>query len=74
MRSLGVRYRIEKDKEPLASDSVIFHRAVKNQKFTVRIITTWFNKLVDKNDYEECEKKEIIEFLVGSSNEVRRTE
>jgi len=42
---------------------LIFAKALKKQKFSQRIIKMWFNKLVDKNDYDHGEKKEILEFL-----------
>lgn len=68
MRSIERRFILEQEKSPLSSDLMCFSRAVHNQRFSRKFILRWFNKLVDKNDYDGKEKREIIEWLEKHSN------
>lgn len=68
MRSIERRFRIEEDKDELASTIIIFSRTVSGQRFSKRVISSWFMKLVDKDDYERSDKRAIIEHLVKLSN------
>lgn len=66
--SLKNLFLIERDKESLLSTCIIFRRVTKGQNFSERKIRTWFNQLVNKNDYDELEREEIIEFLFKETN------
>ena len=68
MRSIERRFRLEQEKSPLSSTFICFSAAVHKQRFSRKMIMEWFNKLVDKNDYDKKEKKELIEFLERHSN------
>ena len=45
-----------------------FAKAVRGQKFSCKVILFWFNKLVEKDDYDKRDKKAILDFLGGLSN------
>jgi len=45
-----------------------FAEAIKNQKFSKKMIAIWFNKLVDKDDYSKQDKKELLNQLKSLSN------
>lgn len=68
MRSIEKRFILEQDKNPMFSTFINFSRAIDGQSFTEVVIKKWFNKLVDKDDYDPRDKKEIIEYLIGFSN------
>ena len=68
MRSIEKRFLLEEDKAPLSSTYINFVRAIKGQNFSEAIIKKWFSKLVDKNDYDKAEKKEVVDYLVANSN------
>ena len=60
MKSLERRHRNIQEKNPCWSSYICFANAVTGQNFTRRSIQFWFNKLVDKNDYSQKDKKDII--------------
>lgn len=64
MRSIERRFVIEQEKNPLASTFICFTNAVKNQNFTPAILRKWFNKLVDKEDYDKKDKRQILTWLL----------
>jgi len=68
MRSIERRFIVFTDQEPLLSTIIIFSRSVKGQNFSERMIRVWFPKLVDKDDYEASDRKEIIAYMVSLSN------
>jgi hypothetical protein len=74
MKSLERRFQIEQDKNPNLSSLVNFGRAVEYQNFNEVSITRWFNKLVEKDDYDGADKKLIIEHMVGLSNKRKHPE
>lgn len=63
MRSIQRRFLIEQDKNPLLSSLMNFSSAVRGQRFNKRSISDWFDKLVDKEDYDRKDKQDIIDFL-----------
>ena len=73
MKSLERRFNKISAKNPLWSSYVSFAEAVHYQNFTRQVIHRWFSKLVDKNDYVKCEKKEILSHLENLTNDVRKT-
>lgn len=46
-----------------------FTHACRGQKFTKRIISQWFNELVDKDDYSRSDKKKLLQHITNLSNE-----
>lgn len=74
MKSLVRRFQVEQDKSPNLSTLVNFGRAVEHQNFNEAIIQRWFNKLVDKDDYDAADKKAVVAHMVKLSNSAKPTE
>lgn len=68
MRSIERRYKNIEKKNPLWSSYICFSNAVKKQKFSKQIISKWFTKLVDKNDYDRECKLPLLRHLQELSN------
>ncbi|MFA6427401.1 MAG: hypothetical protein WCW16_03065 [Candidatus Magasanikbacteria bacterium] len=68
MRS--VRHNFEKilKRNPGWSSCIAFANAVDGKRYSRKMISCWFSKLVDKNDYCRSERKQLIEFLYSLSN------
>jgi predicted Ser/Thr protein kinase len=67
MRSLKRIFNKIRSENPYWSDYTCFAEAVRGRKFSKKTIIRNFNSLVDKEDYEKNEKKEIIEHLMELS-------
>lgn len=63
MKTLKKRFNQFKKRNPDGTSWVWFAEAIKDQRFVKRTIREWFNVLVEKNDYAEEDKKELINFL-----------
>lgn len=63
MKSLEARFREIEIKNPLWSTFVVFVAAVNGQNFAPKVISKWFNKLVDKDDYNQEEKKALMRWI-----------
>lgn len=63
MKSLEARFREIEIKNPLWSTFVVFVAAVNGQNFAPKIISKWFLKLVDKDDYNQEEKKALMKWI-----------
>jgi len=61
MKNIEARFR-ENYKEP-ASTYLAFARAIKGQNFSGESISRNFTNLVDKDDYEESCRKQLLENL-----------
>ena len=68
MKSLYSRLEKIKQKNQLWSSYACFAVAIKNQKFSKKIIYFWFNKLVNKDDYSKEDKRRILRHLFKLSN------
>lgn len=73
MRSIKARFNQSQSVHPEWSSFICFSSAISDQKFCLDNISRNFNKLVDKQDYEADEKREIIDFLFRHSNGLRST-
>lgn len=73
MRSIERRFNKFNTKNPGLSSYINFSQAIKGQKFSRDLINRWFNKLVDKDDYDKKDKRELIEYLTNLSNHPRST-
>jgi hypothetical protein len=71
MRSLKRVFEKLKRGDPNWSDYTCFSYAISGKGFSKKIISRYFNKLVDKGDYQREEKKEVLERLFWLS---QRTE
>lgn len=68
MRSIHRRFIQIREDNPLLSDFICYSRSVDGQGFSRKVIMTWFNSLVDKNDYAQSDKKRLIEHLMSLTN------
>lgn len=68
MKSLKARFNQAIKRYPYLSSYICFAEAIKNQKFSSKIIAIWFNKLVEKSDYSTKDKKELLSQLNLLSN------
>ena len=67
MRSIQRRFNVLAEKNTNLSSFIIFSIAIKGQNFSKDIISRWFNKLVEKNDYDAGDKRIILKHLVALS-------
>jgi hypothetical protein len=51
------------EKYPNHSSFIVYVKAIKGTNFPKTQITSWFNKLVDKSDYDVSEKRSILSWL-----------
>lgn len=70
MKSLERRYCNIVQKNPGWSSYICFAEAVTNQNFNRKAIKYWFNKLVEKADYDRSDKKAIFIHLEYLNNPI----
>ncbi len=68
MKSMQRRFDCISNKNPHWSSYICFAEAIKQQKFNKESIQIWFNKLVDKDDYDKKDKKTLLDQLYDLSN------
>ena len=64
MRSIQRRFSILQQKRPQISSLLNFGAAIQGQAFSSDTIQRWFNRLVEKEDYERCDKRTILRHLL----------
>lgn len=62
MKSLKARFDRIAEKHPICPTIICFNAATQGQGFSKKTLYYWFNKLVDPDDYDQDEKKQLIEF------------
>ena len=67
MRSIERRFSNLQQKQPELSSFMNFSDAIRGQGFSTGMIHRWFNKLVDRGDYENADKQVILEHLISLS-------
>lgn len=70
MRSIQRRFEQIKKKNPYWSSWTSYAMSVVHQKFSQKNVYYWFNKLVEKDDYIEKEKKYHLFHLMKLTNMV----
>lgn len=70
MKSLQRKFQKLKNKYPMWSTYLCFAETVREKNFSPRVIKYWFNLLVEKGDYEQNLKKQILRYLVSISKTV----
>ena len=70
MKSIERRFKNIQEKKQGWSTYLCFAEAVKDQKFSREAVHRWFNKLVDKDDYDGSDKKSILAHLESLTNDV----
>ncbi len=68
MKSIQRRFDDISNKNPYWSSYICFAEAIKQQKFNKESIQIWFNKLVNKDDYDKKDKKTLLDQLYILSN------
>ena len=68
MKSIERRFNNILKKNPYWSSYICFTEAIKGQNFSDQTMRHWFNKLVDKDDYDKNDKKALLSFLDGLTN------
>ena len=63
MKSIKSRFSNEAKRNPFWSSYICFAEAIIGQNFSRRTIWRCFSQLVEKDDYDEEEKKAILWFL-----------
>jgi hypothetical protein len=61
MKSIERRFETIIKKYPYHSSFVCFGRAIKSEHFSRDMIKRWFNKLVDKDDYDPRDKRKLFD-------------
>lgn len=61
MRSIQRRFKIKSHENPFSSSLVNFVLAIEGQNFKKRTIRYWFIRLVEKDDYDKKEKRDILQ-------------
>lgn len=74
MRSIERRFDNITTKNPYWSSHTCFAEAIKGRHFSKQTIHRWFQELVEKDDYDKKDKREILGYLVNLSNPPRTTE
>ena len=66
MKSLEARFKeIDENPKHDGQASIIkFFYAVNGKRYARKIIQKWFNKLVDKNDYDRADKAESVAYAM----------
>lgn len=67
MKELNKRFERFREENPHLGDVIIMSMTVEGELYSKEIIQRAFNKLVSKEEYEQDEKKEIIDSLVNYS-------
>ena len=71
MRSLQRRFnKIEKN-NPYWSSHTCFAETIDQQEFSHQTIRRWFNKLVEKDDYDKKDKKAILKHLFKLNRKIK---
>ena len=73
MKSIERRYKNIEVKNPFWSSYICFAEAIKCQKFTKPMISLWFSKLVEKDDYSKSDKNQLLKQLENLSNATEDT-
>ena len=67
MKSLKRIFKEISKQNPYWSSYICFSETVKDEHLNFRYMNYWFTKLVDKDDYLEEEKIDVVKFLVSRS-------
>lgn len=67
MKSVQARFNILQKENPNLSDYIVYAKTVRGQKYSPRIISQWFNKLIDKSEYMRSDKELLLNHLLRLS-------
>jgi len=72
MKSLERRFYNISQLNPVWSSYICFVEALKDQNFSKRIISYYFNRLVEKDDYDRTDKKRILSHLFSITTDLKK--
>lgn len=64
MRSIEKRFEQIGRRNIFLGSYICFALAISQQGFGTQAISRWFNKLVQKDDYDKCDKKSLLTHLM----------
>ncbi|MDB5260434.1 MAG: hypothetical protein JWN37_665 [Candidatus Nomurabacteria bacterium] len=67
MKTIQKRFHSVRRKHVNLGDFPTLYLAVKKQGFSRSTISRWFSKVVDKNDYDAKDRRELINVLTKAS-------
>ncbi len=70
MRSIQARYNQFKTKHFDWSSLTCFDEAIRGQNFSEDMVSRWFNKLTNKDDYDKEQRKDILKNMYKANKEV----
>lgn len=70
MKELKKRFRDFREEHPSLGDVIIMSMSVDSQGYKKTLIQRAFNELVSKEEYEQDEKREIVQSLVDYSKKL----
>lgn len=73
MKTLQFHFQKEQARHQNLGDYSCLYHAVKNKNFNKETISRWFTLLVNENDYERSDRRELVRQLVESSTTPLRT-
>ena len=73
MKSIERKFNEIKIKNPLWSSMICFSESIKYKKLGKGSVRTWFTKLVERDNYINSEKNEILKDLYIFSNKPRNS-
>ena len=68
MKSLERRFYDLQPRREGCGPIIIFNAACKNGRFSFRKICYWFNRLIDKTEFEEADRRDILHYAFSLSN------
>jgi len=71
MRSLQRRFNNITGGNPYWSSYICLAEAIDEQGFSRQTISKWFNKLVEKDDYDKKDRRAILKHLSKLSQEIK---
>lgn len=70
MKSLNRRFKNIQEKNPYWSSLICFMEAIRGQRFSKDTLYRYFNKLVDKDDYQKEQRKDILKNILEANKEI----
>lgn len=67
MKSIRRKFELVKARHPYWSSYICFADTITKANLSKKAISYWFNKLVEKDDYLQSEKKGILDHLFNLS-------
>lgn len=73
MRSIERLFKKVQIENPGWGSVIVFNHIVSGKNFTHDRIARWFNILADKEEYDQSEKKELLDYVYHMNTPLNRT-